>query len=253
MSVTINCNFARVHVRELAAKHGKPKQKLSTDNLKAMHTEFTTQFQGNENFKLSFAVARKRFVDINKAFNRPWANKSDRTAYETAFSSSVWKDLTSESQSKHTLRDCSACQQEYGSLSSLFPAKDAKTVAQTMTAKENIFIDTKVSTAKELGREILKKVGPAAQAKFGMSVQEVLVKTPTSKLEFKKTGAQRRTERKKVIREYKKEVEAHYNQKGEELVMQNRVSWSLFDKIRKEQGLTDRKRDSSGASLPQAK
>ena len=35
--------------------------------------------------------------------------------------------------------------------------------------------------------------------------------------------------------------------------MQNRVSWSLFDKIRKEQGLTDRKRDSSGASLPQAK
>lgn len=50
-------------------------------------------------------------------------------------------------------------------------------------------------------------------------------------------------ESRKAVEEYKKDVEAHHNK---EFVMQNRMSWSLFDKMRKAQGLGKRK---SGPTL----
>ena len=86
MSVAINCNFARVAIRELSKKNASPRQKLSGEIVRVMLHEFSQQFEGNEKFTISLLLAKKRFPDIDKIFNRPWVDKAAKLTYEAAFS-----------------------------------------------------------------------------------------------------------------------------------------------------------------------
>ena len=249
MSVSINCCFARVKVRELATKHGEAYKKLTMANVESMHTDFQKHFKDcAEKFNISLETAKKRFPEINKMFLRQWATKSARIAYESTFASKVWEQLPTEAKNCHSLKSCKACKAENGSLASEFPARDKTAKSERKAAKENVTIDLKCATPNQAGKQILEKVGPLVEKKFGISVQTLLANTPTSNLEIKKTSAEKRKETRKAIREYKKEVETHFSKTGEEFIMQNRVSWTLFDKMRKECLDTSNRKRSHGES-----
>ena len=61
MSVSINCCFARVKVRELATKHGEAYKKLTMANVESMHTDFQKHFEDcAEKFNISLETAKKK-------------------------------------------------------------------------------------------------------------------------------------------------------------------------------------------------
>ena len=150
------------------------------------------------------------------------------------FPSKAWKDLPKVEKEKHGLRNCTACQIYHGSITSIFPAKDTTSKSLNQATNENVILTTNGTTAREVGKQIINKVGPVEQRKFGKSVQEVLVQTPLSKLDIKKNSEERRKEKRGILKDYKKDIETHYNEHGGKFVMQNRVSWRLFNKMRKE-------------------
>ena len=156
MSVAINCNFARVAIRVLTKEHGLPKQKVTSDTISKIHHEFSQQFDGNEGFAIDLPSAKKRFPAVNKIFNRPWNDKAGRLTYETAFSPKAWKALPKVKKSQHSLGECKACQLYHSSLTSLFPAKDAKSKPLKQSSNENITIlTTEGTTQNQIGKQNL--------------------------------------------------------------------------------------------------
>ena len=67
--------------------------------------------------------------------------------------------------------------------------------------------------------------------RFGLTAQQVLSETPKSQLFKKPTSNERRTERRR------KSEMTYRNVWMNTAVIQNRISWSVFDKIRKTEGL----------------
>ena len=72
------------------------------------------------------------------------------------------------------------------------------------------------------------------QAKYGTSVQAVLVDIPSSKLVSKPNHRTRLSEKRKEI---KNTIQNEINTDSDMLVLQNRISWAKFDNVRKTQGL----------------
>lgn len=89
------------------------------------------------------------------------------------------------------------------------------------------------TTDVEVGRQVLNKLGPVVEGKFGVSIQNVLTETPRSNLVIKPHSGEKQEERRKTQRECRDHIQGEYDKHAEEFVMRNRVSWSLFDKMRK--------------------
>jgi len=69
------------------------------------------------------------------------------------------------------------------------------------------------------------------------SSQQVLVDTPNSKLAHPTTSATRQKEKRQLVNEVKKSIEEEMN--GQAIVLQNRISWRKYDKMRATAGLTN--------------
>ena len=66
--------------------------------------------------------------------------------------------------------------------------------------------------------------------------QPILTETPKSKLVHRPTSAKRQTEKRKMESSVKKNIEKQMN--GQATVLQNRISWRKYDKIRQTDTLT---------------
>ena len=79
------------------------------------------------------------------------------------------------------------------------------------------------------------------QAKFQKSVQTVLTETPRSRMVLRPKRPTQLFEKRKVLRYIKNTIERDINANGETVVLQNRICWDKFDKIRKTHGLCSKK------------
>ena len=167
------------------------------------------------------------------------------------FSPSAWKALPDAEKRQHRLQDCEACKRYYGDLTTLFPAKDPQSKVSTGQDENTVTIYTgRDATPKQVGKQVLNKLGPVVERQFGVTIQEVLTQTPKSHIIRKPTSAQKLREKCEMLRQVRDQIQSEYDRNDESFVMQNCISWNLFDKMRKNEGLEDkttrkRKADSS--------
>ena len=140
-----------------------------------------------------------------------------------------WAEAPENEKKSHTLRNCHVCGTKYQAVFSAFPGALAPTESTTIT-----FTSEELSSPKKLGRKVLEELSPLCQANFGESPQEVLEKTPRSRLVRTPTAADKQTKKRKIIREAKQVLQNEMDKNAATTVMGNRISWSAFDKIRKQ-------------------
>ena len=92
--------------------------------------------------------------------------------------------------------------------------------------------------------------------RFGKPIQEVLCETPRSQVCKEPTSNERKIEKRRLEREIRDDIQKEMDEHGAQIVMQNRMSWSAFNKIRKVEGLAatpKRKSQEDSENLPSTK
>ena len=165
------------------------------DSFSTVLEGFNKQFRGYSSFEIDEATAKKQFPIVNKAFNRRWHPADARNQYETAFSPSAWNALPDAEKRQHQLRDCEAYKRCDGDLTTLFPANGPNSKASTGQDENTVTIyNGRDATPKQVGKQIINKLGPVVERQFGITVEEVLTQTPKSHLIQKPTSAEKRGE-----------------------------------------------------------
>ena len=111
-------------------------------------------------------------------------------------------------------------------------------------------------SSRSLGRKVLREINTIAQERFQKSGEAVLVETPKSHIVCKTTSEERRKSRQKLEKNMKYAISQQKEDQTSDLVLQNRISWRTYNKLRKAEGLTTpRKRpaDGSGEGEPSLK
>ena len=86
--------------------------------------------------------------------------------------------------------------------------------------------------------------------------KKVLSETPRSQICKKPTSNERKAEKRRLEREIRDDIQKEMDEHGAQIVMENRISWSAFNKIRKTEGLAStpkRKRPDNSEGLPSTK
>ena len=157
------------------------------------------------------------------------------------FNIEAWKSLTQTEKDKHTLSCCKACQEEFPELENTFPrsAKCGKNKAVQPHKCSTISLSTQdLSSSAALGGRILKELTSISQQVFNKTGQEVLTETPRSNLIKRPSVKESRKQNKQIEREIKNAIAIHKGEVACSMVLQNRVSWKTYDRIRKSDGMT---------------
>ena len=147
--------------------------------------------------------------------------------------------LTQEQKEEHTLTHCEACQQHYSLLNSAFPvpARQRKKIAKVSAPQSIKLSKGDFSSPQTLGGKVLKELTNISQHAFHKTAHEVLVDTPRSKLIQRPTAREERIKRREIEKEITKSIAQNKKDKASDLVLQNRMSWRTYDKLRKTEGL----------------
>ena len=193
--------------------------------------EYNQHFISLPCLKVNYATAAKRFPVICRHFNMKWMCTSARKDYLETFSLNAWGKLSMEEKKKRTCKNCIQCQQQMPNLFNAFPsAKKAEIVPSIQ------FTPKELASSKRFGKKVLRELNVVTSTHFSQPIQNVLVGTPKSKLAHRPTSAIRQKEKRKIENEVKKNIERETN--GQATVLQNRISWRKYDKMRQSSGLT---------------
>ena len=77
---------------------------------------------------------------------------------------------------------------------------------------------------------------------MGTSIQQVLINTPKSGLTSKPTSGEKFKGKRKTEGGFRNQIEEEYSKNDTALVMGNRLSWSTYEKLRKNESLEKRPR-----------
>ena len=156
----------------------------------------------------------------------------------STFSTHAWLKLDSAEKEAHALRGCCACSTLHESASQAFPiSSESRKKAKSSAVSLSFNVD-ELSTPQTFGSALLAKGNEVCQAKFQKSVQNVLTQTPRSGMISKPNHRTRLFQRRNVLREIKNTVERDMHGDSDMVVLQNRISWDKFDRVRKTQGLS---------------
>jgi len=194
--------------------------------------EFNQHFASVPSFKVTYATAAKRFPAICQRFKKKWTSNTARNDYLQAFSVSAWKQLSETEQQKHSRKNCIECLRQSENLHNAFPSARKSHTTPSIT-----FTQSDLSNAKRFGRKVLRELNVVTNSHFSLPIQQVLVDTPKSKLAHPTTSATRQKEKRQLVNEVKKSIEEEMN--GQAIVLQNRISWRKYDKMRATAGLTN--------------
>ena len=204
-------------------------------------------FTSNKSLQVKYSLASKRFMVICRLFSNKCQSKESREAYLSAFGIDAWKALEPEEREEHTLSECKACQEHYPQLVNVFPtpAKRVRKPVVTVESHSIKFTEKDLSSTKAIGRRMLKDFDDITQQRFQKSVQEVLAEAPGCNLIQKPTKAHCTQQRKNIKKEVRDTIQKHKEESTSELVLQNRISWGTYDKIRKAEALQSTKKRSA--------
>ncbi len=244
--MTINCNFARTSMYSFTKKYMTKQNKLPRGSLPKIMHDYNSEFVNHPQLKVTYAFANKKFLAITRAFSNRWHPCNSKLTYLRTFYVTEWNKLEKDEQECHTLHNCRICTQEYPEMSKCFPGQKIKTKVPLIKLYQRDF-----STPDTFSTALLKKTNNVSKTSFNVPIIKLLTETPKSKLIKRPTKSQEKKVRRKILHEVKENVQDEMNDSSDSLVLQNRISWSTFDKIRKQEGLT-RKRlnESDNTSIP---
>ena len=251
MGESINCNYARVAIRHFSSTHLPKSCRFPKGSISKILADYNNHFVDNESLRETYSRASKKFPAICQNFNLRWHPAEKREEYLATFSVVSWLKLSPEEKQQHSLQSCKACGTQYQTLSSAFPSK------RIIKKKPVIsFSGADLSSPKAFGRKALKELNGMTHEKFGKPIQEVLSETPRSQICKKPTSNERKAEKRRLEREIRDDIQKEMDEHGAQIVMENRISWSAFNKIRKTEGLAStpkRKRPDNSEGLPSTK
>ena len=250
MVEVINCNYARVAIRHFSSKRLPSSRRFPKGIKPKILADYNHHFTDNENLKGTYSLASRKFPIICQHFNRRWNTTEVREEYLTTFSVTAWKKLSPEEKRQHTLQKCKACETQFQVLSAAFPCKLGN------KKKPLIFFNKKdLLSPTRFGRKALQELNTLTEENFGKPIQDVLIDTPRSRLSKKPTSDERKRERRRVEREVRDDMQRDKDEHGDQLVMQNRISWNAYNRIRKTEGLaaTPKRKCQGDEDLPTEK
>ena len=127
----------------------------------------------------------------------------------------------------------------YSGITDLYPAR-GKSLPNTIPHSITVVADSN-NSIKQVGAQILTKVGTLVEREFGTTLQEVHTSTPKSGLIAKPTSAKKLEQKRNIEREFRNTIQESYRENDLSLVMGNRMSWSTYDTVRKMEVLGKRK------------
>ena len=251
MSSSINCNFVRCAVQHFMSTHMKGNL-LQKGKMPDILRDYNRNFSSVHGLQMTYGIAAKRFQAICRIFNNKWHPQETKGAYLSVFSVEAWKVLSQEEREKHTLRESKACSEQFAALNDAFPTsvRRKKPIAVPKKSK-SVTIELSnqdLSTPKALGRKVLKELNNISQERFHKSGEEVIIETPKSHLIRKPTSEELRKSKRKIEKNINDTIAQKKEEEASDIVLQNRLSWSTYDKLRKAEGLTTPKRPAQSSA-----
>ena len=212
ISLQFNCGYARVAVRELtdiAREQKVNAASLCEDKFLELFSKTRAPnfgipdgyFCSRGKNESRFEYARKKI----KAFAQKWSPTKMRVMYLEQFSMRCWKDLPQTKTDKHTLMECKECRNE-NYLQSFFPLKPLFSFPDAPALTLSSHLDEKEQT---IG--VLAEVNSQFMENYGSTFIESARRHCKLPLEKKRTKAEKRNEKRKVL----KECRDHINKKNE--------------------------------------
>lgn len=121
-SLLFNCGFARCAVRELT-QLDRVKRKTDFQVLFSQCPDYGLNETYFQSIKGRFSIFDRHCKSITEGWSKKWNTASSRTQYETTFSVSRWKALSTRDQHRHTLSCCNECSIKFTDLQLKFPLK----------------------------------------------------------------------------------------------------------------------------------
>ena len=235
MSDSINCNFARCAVQRSMQTHMKT-NKLPKGAMPHILRNYNGIFSSVPALQVTHKIAATKFLPILRLFNKKWHPQEMRTAYITTFSLHNWKELSEEETNAHTVRNCTACYEKFATFSAAFPTPKRRGKKPLLPPKTtNIqFLEQDLSSTNALGRKVLRELNTISQERFQTPGN---VETPKSNLAHKPTSHEKRKTKRTIERSMKNAIVKQKEEQASELVLQNRISWRTYDRLRKAEGL----------------
>ena len=137
---------------------------------------------------------------------------------------------------KSTLKECRACRERFPALSDAFPIRVGKRKKAIVVPKKSATIELSLqdmSTPKALGRKVLRELNNISQERFQKTGEDVIIETPKSQLIRKPTSEERRKSKRKLEQTIKDAITEEKREQASDIVLQNRPSWSTYDRLRK--------------------
>ena len=248
MTQFISCNYARVAVRWFTKECMTKRNRLPNGGMKLIFQKYNQHFENCESLQLTYNVAEQCFPRANRLFNLRWHPTVARHEFTNTFSTTAWNQLSQSEQHQHSVFSCRACEEH--PLTPTLPISSAKKRKSTSIS----FTEKDLSCSSQFGRKALKELNAICKESFKKSVQDVITETPKSNLVRKTSSTERLQQKRQMEKQIRDTIQKEYNENGDSIVLQNRVSWQAFDKIRKTEGLTPtHKRSLGDASAPPAK
>ena len=223
------CGFAKVAAPQAAksARMIQREERESSTEFRArcMQERFKmfrdTFSSSGESFEIDFSQFNLKLAALQSAVSKWSPRKKDaKKHYLAKFSVESWKILSEARQREHTLFDCKGCHQHYPAVQALFPLRSPRLQHR---AKENPFVETR-KLGKRLTTKLLNKTQIKDTAKTlydslnplfesvsgGISFAEALTKVPEANLEIKKSNAEKKAVRRRILREVKENIEEQW-------------------------------------------
>lgn len=237
MSQSITCNFARAAIRHyMQQKKSKGKKTLPLGAMTEVYECFQEQFSSSPSLTIDGKVAAVKFPLVEKIFSR----KCNPAKYMETFSPSAWSKLTKEDQEKHSLV-CTECKRKFKELDNSFPCWKPR--SQKKHKKPVKIFAHPSLTPKEFLYNATDELENVCQKNFNLSLKEVISCTPTSKLQNKLTSAEKQQAKRRLLSDFKNEMESKLSDTSLDVVLGNRTSWKGYDRTRHIESLE--KRDES--------
>ena len=236
MSTAIQCNFARCAIQQFVSKHYTKHRTVPYGTIPKVVREYNDHFASESNMQVKYATASKHFPVVAKRFNEKWHPQEMRSVFLRTFSIEAWKALSPEERGKHSLSSCKGCCEDHPCLSSAFP----RSVKRGMLKPKKIIALTKrdLSSPAALGGRVLKELSTISTQLFNKTSQEVLVETPRSNLIEQPSVKESKKQRKVIEKEIKSRLTEEKSEIASSMVLENRMSWGMYDRIRKSEGMT---------------
>lgn len=240
MTDSINCNFARCAVKHFMSTRMK-RNKLPKGAMPQIVRDYNSNFGNVQALQVTHKLASKKFLPILRLFNNKWHPQESKNAYLSVFSVDEWKVLPPEEKETHTISDCKACCEKFAAFSNAFPSPRRRGKKPIVVSKRCVNIELSeqdLSSSKCLGRKVLRELNTISQLRFQKSGEEVLVETPKSHIVLKPTSEEKRQSRRKIEKNMKDAIAREKENQASDIVLQNRISWRTYNKLRKAEGLT---------------